>query len=231
MPALRRRAVLLDAMGTLLRLEPPGPALARRLREHHGLAVSTSAAERALGAEMRYYRAHHDEGHDESSLRDLRLRCAQVLGEALGAQAQSIPPQALVGSLLGALHFSAYDDAAPALRALRAEGRRLVVVSNWDISLPRALQQAGLAPLLDGVVTSAAVGASKPLPQIFAAALRVADARPAEALHVGDSVEHDVAGARSAGIEALLLDRGAGPRRSAGATVIGSLSELAQRAA
>ena len=71
----------------------------------------------------------------------------------------------------------------------------------------------GLAALLDAVVTSASVGVRKPGVAIFERALALAGARPDEAVHVGDSVEDDVAGARAAGIEPVLVrrDGGAGP--------------------
>jgi putative hydrolase of the HAD superfamily len=61
--------------------------------------------------------------------------------------------------------------------------------------------------MLDGTVTSAEAGARKPDPAIFSAALELAGCEAAEALHVGDTEEEDVAGARAAGIRPLLIDR------------------------
>jgi putative hydrolase of the HAD superfamily len=117
------------------------------------------------------------------------------------------------------------------LRAARERGLTLVVVSNWDVSLHDVLDAIGLAPLLDGVLTSAEVGSAKPAPAIFARALELAGVGPGEALHVGDSVEHDVAGAHAAGIEPLLLVRdGAAPAPPplplAGVRTIASLRPL-----
>ena len=76
------RAVLLDALGTLLALEPPGPPLRQELRRR-GLDVSLEEAERAVAAEIAYYRQHHLEGFDARSLAGLRERCAAVLRDAL----------------------------------------------------------------------------------------------------------------------------------------------------
>jgi putative hydrolase of the HAD superfamily len=81
------------------------------------------------------------------------------------------------------------------------------VASNWDCSLPEWLAEAGLEDLLDGAVSSAAAGAAKPDPAVFRTALALAGAGPEEAVHVGDSLENDVAGARAAGIRAILLER------------------------
>ncbi|HZU59932.1 MAG TPA: HAD family hydrolase [Solirubrobacteraceae bacterium] len=203
---MRRRAVLLDALGTLVKLEPPVPRLQRALIERLGLPVTEADARRAIAQEITYYRAHLNEGRDQSSLRELRRRCAEVLWSELPA-AGPMDTDAVVEALLASLHFTAFPDAEPVLRALTEDGLRLVVVSNWDISLADVLERLDLSRWLDGVVTSAGVGARKPRPEVFLQALALAEADPGEAVHVGDSLQEDVMGARGAGIEAVWLVR------------------------
>jgi len=223
-PGAPVRAVLLDGMGTLLALDRPVQRLRAELRERAGIEVGPRVAREALGAEIAYYRAHHDEGRDRGTLASLRRRCAAVLRAAL-PEGGGVPLETVTAVLLAALRFRAFPDAAPALRALRARGMRLVVVSNWDVSLHAALEQAGLAPLLHGAISSAELGASKPDPAIFRHGLVLAGVPAENALHVGDSPELDVAGARAAGIEPLLLLRS--PQAPpAGVRVIRSLREL-----
>jgi putative hydrolase of the HAD superfamily len=188
------RCVLLDALGTLVRLEPPWD---------HLDGEPSEPLERAFRAEMSYYREHSDEGRDPDSLAALRRRCAAILSAELGREVA-------VEEMMAAIRFRAYPDAAPALAELRALGVRLVCVSNWDYSLPDVLARVGLADELDGVVTSAAVGARKPDPRLFEAALEVAGCAADEALHVGDTPTEDVEGAKAAGIRALLIDRDGG---------------------
>ena len=188
------RCVLLDALGTLVRLEPPWD---------HLDGEPSEPLERAFRAEMSYYREHSDEGRDPDSLAALRRRCAAILSAELGREVA-------VEEMMAAIRFRAYRDAAPALAELRALGVRLVCVSNWDYSLPDVLARVGLADELDGVVTSAAVGARKPDPRLFEAALEVAGCAADEALHVGDTPTEDVEGAKAAGIRALLIDRDGG---------------------
>jgi putative hydrolase of the HAD superfamily len=190
------RAVFLDALGTLVELEPPWVSL----RERVPAEVSDDRLEGALRAEMAYYRDHAHEGRDEASLADLRERCAGIVSEKLGLEIT-------VEELVDAIRFDAYPDAVPALRQLRDRGLRLVAVSNWDYALPRVLERCGLDGLLDGAVTSAGAGARKPDPAIFEPALALAGCGPDETLHVGDTAEEDVAGARAARIRPLLLDR------------------------
>ncbi|HWX45398.1 MAG TPA: HAD-IA family hydrolase [Solirubrobacteraceae bacterium] len=203
-------AVLLDGLGTLVALEPPRLSLTTQLRENYGLELALADAERAFRAEMAYYRAHHHEARDRDTLDALRRRCAEVLGTHLPAEvARALSLAQLTAAMLEALRFSAYPDAAPALRALRAGGLGLLVVSNWDISLPAVLCGVGLEELVDGVVTSARVGSPKPEGAIFAAALTITRTAPGRTVHVGDSVAHDVLGALAAGIRPVLLCRDA----------------------
>jgi putative hydrolase of the HAD superfamily len=190
------RAVFLDALGTLVELEPPWISLRDRVPD----TVSNERLVSALRAEMAYYREHAHEGRDERSLAELRERCAAVVSEQLGTEIT-------VDELVEAIRFTAYPDAVPALTGLRDRGLRLIAVSNWDISLPLVLDRCGLDGLLDGTVTSAEAGARKPDPAIFSVALELAGCEAGEALHVGDTEEEDVAGARAAGIRPLLLDR------------------------
>lgn len=210
----RTRAILLDALGTLVELEPPWVHLAVAL----GDGVPPDRLEAAVRAEMRYYRAHSDEGRDAGSLADLRQRCADVLSRELGRTVD-------VETLMAAIRFRAFPDAPPALARLRERGLTLVCVSNWDCSLPEVLERSGLRGALDAVVTSAAAGARKPEPSIFVRALELAGTTPGEAMHVGDTAAEDVEGARAAGIRALLLERNGRPGRDEQATIT-SLDEI-----
>jgi len=213
-------AILLDALGTLVELEPPVEPLRRELRERCGLEVSEAQARAALRAEIAFYRAHHDEASDRARLEDLRRRATLALREALvtssegdplavagGRNIGSLPLAPLTEALLAALRFRPFEEVPEVLRAARGRGVRLIVVSNWDVSLHDVLGETGLAPLLDGAVTSAEVGSAKPDGAIFARGLALAGVGAEDAIHVGDSVEHDVSGALAAGIEPLLVVR------------------------
>ena len=198
------RAVLLDALGTLVELPAPWPALVEELAAR-GVTIDEAQARVALQEEMTYYRAHHDEATGAAELDELRDRCTEVLRAALPEPARGADD--LRGALLGSLRFRPYPEVPGVLAELRELGVARVVVSNWDVSLHGVLDDTGLAPLLDGAVISAEVGAAKPDPAIFARALAVAGVPAAAALHVGDTAAADLAGARAAGIRALHLDR------------------------
>jgi 2-haloalkanoic acid dehalogenase type II len=216
------KAVLLDALGTLVRLEPPAPRLREQLRGL-GLEISEEDAERAFAAEIAYYLEHHGEGRDPASLELLRDRCAAVLARELGLE--HAEPGVVRAAMLGSLEFTPFPEVPAALAELRERGLKLVVASNWDCSLPEVLERAGVRSLVDGVVSSAVVGAPKPDPAVFREALRVAGVDAADAVHVGDSERNDIEGARAAGVRALLVLRSWEP--PAGVESVRSLAELA----
>src|SRR5688572_7162204 len=217
--AERTRAVLLDALGTLVHFEPPAPLLRAGLRERLGIEVTAEAAEAAIRDEIAYYRAHLHEGRDAETLADLRRRSAEAMRPALGVDGE------LTDVLLASLRFHAYPDVAPALLALRSRGLVIVVVSNWDHSLHERLAETGLAPLVDAAVASAELGHAKPERVIFERALELAGAEPGEALHAGDSPREDVEGALAAGLRAVLVARDGRPA-NASVPVIASLADL-----
>jgi putative hydrolase of the HAD superfamily len=221
------RAVLLDALGTLLELEDPGPPLVAELARR-GAEVSMEDARRAVVAEMTYYRAHHDEASDRERLADLRRRCAQVLADELPPEARALGVEQLTEALVEALRFRPFPEVPGVLRELRAAGVGMVVLSNWDVSLHDQLAATGIDALVDGAVSSAELGVGKPNPAIFARALEVAGVGAGEALMVGDSLDTDVHGAQAAGIAAVFVDRwGVGPTGAVdGVRTIDSLAPL-----
>ncbi|MEA2370231.1 MAG: putative hydrolase of the superfamily [Solirubrobacteraceae bacterium] len=220
------RAVLLDALGTLIGIEPPWQPFVALLEERHAISITTEEALGALAAEMSYYRSHCLAAGDAASLADLRAACSDVVAAALGGPVARLERAALTRALLDALRFAAYPDVAPALAALRRRGVHLVVLSNWDISLHDALASSGLTGLLDGVVCSAEHGEAKPAPGIFAAAVELAGVPAGRAIHVGDSYEEDVLGARAAGIEPVLLSRRSGAGGLIGAQSSGPVPDV-----
>ena len=218
-------AVLFDALGTLVELEPPWPLLRAALAAQ-GVEILEQQAKEAMLAEMTYYRAHHMEGHDDASLADLRARCATVLQENLPAAGRRLQPADVQEALMHAIRFRPYPDAAPMLGRLRLLGIRSAVVSNWDVSLRRILGEIGLGGLVDDIVVSAEAGVAKPAPGIFEAALRRLRCPPRKVLFVGDSPETDIAGAHGAGLRAVLIDRAANAPDQEGVERIFTLENL-----
>jgi HAD superfamily hydrolase (TIGR01549 family) len=223
-------ALLIDGLGTLVSLTPPAPVLQRELALRCGVQVTEDEAAAALAAEIGFYRAHMGLGRDADSLQALRHRCAEVLRGALppNEALAALEIATVTDALLGSLRFQAFPDARPALTRARLAGARVIVVSNWDVSLLEVLEVTGLAPLVDAVITSAAIGQPKPAAAIFSHALSLAGVPAHRAVHVGDNLAEDVAGALGCGIRPVLIHRDGGSPGAVpdGVQVITSLSEL-----
>ena len=126
-----------------------------------------------------------------------------------------------------ASRWRAFPDVAPEFRRLRERGIKVGILSNWDSRLPGVLDGIGLGELIDTTVCSACVGLHKPDPRIFELACERLGVEPGAAAHVGDHMYADVAGARAAGMTAILIDRsGAGGEASEGIVRITTLDEL-----
>ena len=95
-----------------------------------------------------------------------------------------------------------YPEAAEALESL-ARRYPLVAVTNGNARLERI----GIDHLFAGAVSARDVGEAKPHRSMFDAALKAAGEPASATLHVGDHPEHDVHGAKLAGLDAAWLNR------------------------
>ena len=215
------RAILFDAGNTLLFLDYP--RMARAVGAALGVPLTGDALADAAPVAARLL---------ESVRAPERERAATFL-DALFGEA-GVPPDRLaeVRPVLEQLHAERHlwsgvaPDTHDALTRLRAAGFRLGVVSNSDGRVAEALRAAALEGYFDVIVDSALAGVEKPDPAIFLPALEALRVRPDEAVYVGDLFEVDVAGARAAGLSAILFAPG-GPARPEcqTATSLGALAD------
>jgi len=211
---MRIRAMTLDAAGTLFELaEPVGDTYAR-VAARHGIAAGAEQLARGFREAFAAAPPLAFPGASPTRLAEHeRAWWYAVVRRTFGSAARAPGFEACFAELYDwYAHPEAWracGDAPAALQALRAAGVALAVVSNFDGRLPAILSGLGLLGQLDSVVYSARAGAAKPDPAIFHEALRRVGRHAGEALHVGDSLRLDVEGARAAGLEAILLDRGA----------------------
>ena len=103
--------------------------------------------------------------------------------------------------------LEAYDEVPEVLAALRVRGIRIVICSNWDWDLREAVDESGLTDAVDAQISSAWVGARKPHPRIYAAALTEAGVAAGETLFVGDTWGPDVEGPLAVGMRPVYLRR------------------------
>ena len=130
-------------------------------------------------------------------------------------------------SLFSATNATLYGDVVPTLQHLRDEGFKLAIVSNWDTPLDPLVGRLGIADYFDIIVAShdARVRSAKPDSHIFEYTLTSVGVSAEEAVHVGDTYEADIIGARNAGIRPILIDRD-GTQAGRWKETIRDLSEL-----
>lgn len=120
-----------------------------------------------------------------------------------------------------------YPDVLPALQALHDARYTIGVISDWSSALPaKVLLPLGVGPYIDFVVASATLRQAKPGSGLYRAALERAGVQAHEAVHVGDNYVTDILGARSAGIDGILLDRDRGCELVLDCPCISSLRDL-----
>jgi putative hydrolase of the HAD superfamily len=199
----RIEIIFFDAGGTLLYPDPTvGEAYARAGRAH---GVRAPAA----GLEAAFREAFREEKR-RARPQD-RAWWRRVVDRSYAPFGEPTDPDGLFADLYEWFAqpeaWRLFPDAADALPVLAARGLRLGVISNWDVRLPGLLAGHEATRRLDPVIVSGVVGAEKPDPAIYRAALEAAGVAPEQALMIGDDYEADVAGARAAGLSAILLDR------------------------
>ena len=134
--------------------------------------------------------------------RDLSLELHRKAWTALFGRVDRVAPglaTVLYERVMSADRWIPYADTEPTLRALRAQGLRIGVVSNVPRDLAPIFEVKGLRELVDAFTHSYEVGAEKPDPRIFLAACAKLAIAPAETLMVGDHAIAD-GGAEAAGL-------------------------------
>jgi putative hydrolase of the HAD superfamily len=190
------RAVLIDLYDTLAWTD--WPTMRAELEERFGIgeeqllrAFTTTREARSIGAY----------GSAEGDL-------AAVLGAA-GVEADSDLVHELNEARARALAENGvhlWDDSIPTLRELRTRGIRTAVVSNCDHATRPIVDDLALRREVDAIVLSFEVGAAKPDPGIYRAALEAVGARPEEAVFVDDQAWY-CRGAEALGIRSFLIRR------------------------
>jgi putative hydrolase of the HAD superfamily len=125
-------------------------------------------------------------------------------------------------------HFILYDDVTPALRDLAARGINVGLISNSHRCLASFQQHFELHGLIAAALSSSDHGYLKPHPSIFESALKLLGVSAEESVMVGDSLAHDIEGARRVGMRGILVQRSPSAHTAAPADVpvITGLSEL-----
>lgn len=204
------RAVFLDIGDTVLRANPSWEGVYTLALEEYGVRVAPEGLRDALRSTYHHGGYGFEQGFEATPETSFR-RTVEMDQRALSDLGIGQMPDEFFRRLselfMLVSSWHVFPDAMPTLAALHERGLMVGAVSNWIWQLPELLHSLELVSQFDFVAASARVGYEKPHPEIFRHALREAGVRPQEAIHVGDHLDADVAGAQSAGIAAVLIDR------------------------
>jgi 2-haloacid dehalogenase len=208
-----------DAYGTLLDVHS---AVARFKSEVGENADAISEMWRAKQLEYTWTRTLMGE------YRDFRVLTAQALDYA-AARFGGISANLREKLIEAYERLDAYPDAAPALRALKEKGAQTAILSNGTPEmLESAVHSAGLAELIDRILSVDAVSKFKTAPDAYALVNRAFGAPPG-AISFQSSNRWDIAGAAKFGFRTMWINRAGHPDEYADlppTTMLRSLAEL-----
>ena len=201
----RTAAVFFDVDFTLIH---PGPRFQAEGYQsscaQYGIVVDPSAFERAVTAAAPILDSE-DRLYEDALFVRYTARIIEMMG-GCGPHVETVARE-IYADWAEHQHFDLYDDVPEALRTLKDNGFRLGLISNSHRPLASFQSHFELEGLISVTVSSSDHGFMKPHPSIFRAALELMQVSPEEAVMVGDSLAHDVTGAREAGMRAVLLSR------------------------
>jgi putative hydrolase of the HAD superfamily len=204
------RAVFLDIGDTVMRPNPSWEHVYAIAFEEYGIHVEVEALYAALRRAYHHGGFGYESGFEPTEETSF-ARTMQIDAEALADLGLEPMPESFFRRLSELFMLTAnwhvFADATPALAALRDRGLVVGAVSNWVWQLPELLHALDLVSHFDFIAASSRIGFEKPHPEIFRWALEQAKVAPGEAIHVGDHLDADVAGARGVGIQPVLIDR------------------------
>jgi len=201
----RTQAVFFDVDFTLIQ---PGPAFQglgySQACARHGVAVDASRFDAAVAIASSTL---HSEGGPYDPGVFIAFTCRII--EGMGGTGEGVVKAAtdLYEAWSACHHFTLYEEVPDVLRALRADGYRIGLISNSDRALDDFERHFELDGLFDVAISSSDHGFMKPHPSIFEEGLRRAGVAAAQAVMVGDSVPHDIQGALRLGMRGILVAR------------------------
>ncbi|KVH95021.1 HAD-like domain-containing protein [Cynara cardunculus var. scolymus] len=173
---ITHKALLVDAVGTLVIPSQPMAQIYKQIGEKYGVEFSEDEI-------LRRYRKAYEQPWGRSRLRyvdDGRPFWQHIAWHLCDPNAGEV------------------------FKALKKAGVKVAIVSNFDTRLRPLLRALNCDHWFDAMAVSAEVAAEKPNPMIFLKACELLGVEAEDAVHVGDDRRNDIWGARDAGCDAWL---------------------------
>ncbi|KAH7667121.1 HAD hydrolase subfamily IA protein [Dioscorea alata] len=197
---ITHRAVLVDAVGTLLVPSQPMAQIYRTIGEKYGVKYSEDEI-------LDRYRWAYEQPWGRSRLRyvdDGRPFWQFIVSSSTGCSDSEYFEEVYHYYTTNKAWHLVDPDAEEVFKALKKARVKSAVVSNFDTRLRPLLQALRCDHWFDAIAVSAEVEAEKPNPTIFIKACELLGVNPEDTVHVGDDRRNDIWGARDAGCDAWL---------------------------
>jgi putative hydrolase of the HAD superfamily len=224
------RAIIFDAVGTLLHADPPVADVYHFAGWQHGSQLDKGEVGRRMRAAFAASEAGEGLVREPTSETKERERWRRIVSSVF----DDVPDIASLFRTLWAhfaepVHWRLYGDAAFTLSELAEQGCRLAIASNFDRRLRAVVQTDPILRRCERCFLSSEIGFPKPDGRFFAAAAAQLGLAPDEILLVGDDWTNDILGARAAGWQAIWLNRQATPGPEVGLRSLADLLPLLAR--
>jgi putative hydrolase of the HAD superfamily len=203
------RVVTFDAAGTLIRLVRPPGVIYAEVARLFGFSLDPDRVQEAFRNTWKTFAPSAErEGpladDDRDWWRELVLRTLETGGYRIDPFDEYFKAVYQVFARPGV--WELWPDVPLIMTELTRLRMRLGVISNFDRRLYEILAHLGIREAFEHVIISSEIGVRKPAARIFKEAAQRFNVNVNEILHVGDEMESDFAGARAAGLNALLVD-------------------------
>jgi len=211
----RPKVIFVDAVGTLFGVKGSVGKVYSQIAQEFGVEVAPEIVDQAF---MQSFKASPPPVFPDADIEDIPQRefewwrkIALNTFETAGVIQQFSDFSSFFSELY--IHFGTaepwviYPDVVQSLSNWQHIGIELGVLSNFDSRLYSVLQGLGLSHYFSSVTISTQAGAAKPDPKIFAVALEKHNCSPEESWHIGDSIEEDYQGAKTAGLRGVWINR------------------------
>ncbi len=201
------QAVTFDAAHTIYRPYPSVGEIYREVMQQHGLDYP--AAELEAG----FRRAFKSVSKDAAILDGERREWSYWRSIVSESISQLSPQPTNFESLFHDLwnefshghRWRPAPTAAETLETLRQRGYTTALLTNWDQRVRRVVAETGFSDRFDHLFVSSEIGHEKPDRGIFEYCEKALGLAPEQILHIGDSLQHDIAGAQAAGWHAIRI--------------------------
>jgi len=199
--------VTFDAVGTLICPDPSVGAVYQEIFAEHGIDARVEDVEsrfRHVFGQFENYRVRHPVTADDREFWKA-IVCDTVAPWSTDFLQQTSIFERLYAAFGEGRRWQVLPGVFETLESLKSSGRRLALLSNADQRFHNVMEALKLRSYFEQVFLSGEVGYEKPDVRIFQYVEQVCQVDPLQICHVGDSIKHDIEGARAAGWHAFYI--------------------------